>query len=71
MFFEIAIRDGTSGCMRKGDEDSVNCINFLEVNQKLNVEDNQRERVKSIDGFEFGYEICIQVHKKTFDRVVY
>ena len=57
--------------MRKGDEDSVNGIIFLEVNQKLNVEDNQQERVKSIDDFEFGYEMCIQVHKKTFNRVVY
>ena len=70
MFFEIAIRDGTSGCMRKRDEDSVNAINILEVNQNHNVEDNQQERVKSKDSFELGYEMCIQVHKKTFNRVV-
>ena len=54
--------------MRKTDEDSVKGIKVLEVKQKHNLGDNQQERVKSKDGFEFGYEKCIQLHKKTFNR---
>ena len=68
LYCENAIRGRTSGCMRKTDEDSVKGIKFLEVNQKHNIDENQQERVKSKDGFEFGYERCIQVHTKTFNR---
>ena len=68
MYRENANRGRTYGCMRKTDEDSVDGIKFLDVNQKHNLDDNQQERVKSKDGFEFGYEKCIQVHTKTFNR---
>ena len=70
LYCENAIRGRASGCMRKTDEDSINFIEFLEVNQKHNLDDNQQERVKIKDGFEFGYEKCIQVQKKTFNRDV-
>ena len=60
MFLEIATRGGTSGYMRRADEDSVNGVKFFEVNQNHNVEDNQQERVKSKDGFELGYESVIK-----------
>ena len=70
-FCEIAFTDGTSGCMRKRYEDSVSGINFLEAKQIQNFEDYQQECVKSKDGFAFGYEKYIKVHKETFNRVVY
>ena len=57
--------------MRKGDEDSLSGIEFVEVNKTHNLEDYQQERVKIKDGFEFGYDKYIKVHKKTFSRVVY
>ena len=57
--------------MRKSYEDAVSGIKSLEAKQMQNLEDYQPERVKSKDGFEFGYDKYIQVHKETSNRVVY
>ena len=78
-FFEKAIRDATSGCMAKGDEDSVGDKKVVEDNQMYNPEGNQQKQVISKVGFDLGYEKClentyensIQVSMKTSNRDVF
>ena len=71
MFFEIAFRDATSGCMGKGEEGSVGDVKILEEDPMENLEDKQEEQFKGEDGFEFGLEMFIQVPKKTSHQIVY